>query len=417
MHLSSHSADPAQRPLRVLYSYPHKIGASRICYAAWQHVQGLINSGAEVHVHPGVLQRPFTGPVSVHPTLARGRLRIPYRVLGRTGACNLHDWIVARRLRRLVGKIDLVHTFPLGSLRTLRTARQLGIPAFLERCNAHTEYAYSIVQKECDRIGVQMPIGHEHSFNPRYLRREEAEYQAAQFLLCPSTFVMRTFTERGFPPEKLVRFRYGFDPAACYPPREPRPEGRGLTVLFAAGCAPRKGLHLALEAWMRSTAHQDGTFLVAGEFIPNYAERLADMLGHPSVKRIGFRNDLPEVMRSADILVLPSIEEGSALVTYDARGCGCVLLVSDASGAVCEDNVNALVHPAGDVATLAEHLTRLHQDRALLRRLREASLATAQELTWAAAGPALHESYREALGRGRGAGTSQPAGLPTTSIR
>ena len=34
------------------------------------------------------------------------------------------------------------------------------------------------------------------------------------------------------------------------------------------------------------------------------------------------------------VLVLPSIEEDSALVTYVARASGCVLLVSDAAGAM-----------------------------------------------------------------------------------
>ena len=79
-----------------------------------------------------------------------------------------------------------------------------------------------------------------------------------------------------------------------------------------------------MEAWLKSTAHRDGTFLVVGEFIPGYAEKLSPLLAHPSVKRLGFRKDLPDVMRDSDILVLPSIEEGSALVTYDARSSGCV---------------------------------------------------------------------------------------------
>ena len=183
----------------------------------------------------------------------------------------------------------------------------------------------------------------------------------------------------------------------CYASKEPRDVKRGLTVLFAAGCAPRKGLHYALEAWLQSTACRDGTLLVAGEFIPGYGEKLSSMLNHPSIKRIGFRKDLPDVMRSSDVLVLPSIEEGSALVTYDARGCGCVLLVSDASGAVCKHMENALVHPVGDVKTLAQHLTMVHEDRALLGRLRASSLRTAHELTWSAAGVKLLQEYRNIL--------------------
>lgn len=385
------------RPVRVLYSFPHKLGAQRICYAAWQHVQGLADAGAEVLVYTGVLHKPLSSNVKVRTTLSRGKLRIPYKLLGRTGACSLHDWLVARQLPKLVGKIDLVHTFPLGALRTLRTARKLGIASILERCNAHTEFAYEAVRKECERLGVSMPEGHEHAYNATYLKREEAEYAAADYLFCPSEFVARTFLDRGFPPEKLLRFQYGCDPEKCYPSAKPRDPKRGLTVLFAAGCAPRKGLHYALEAWLQSPASQTGTLLVAGEFIPGYAEKLSSQLKHPSVKLIGFRKDLPEVMRSSDILVLPSIEEGSALVTYDARGCGCVLLVSDASGAVCQHMENALVHPAGDVATLAQHLNMLHEDRNLLEKLRAASLSSAPELSWAAAGRKMRSEYLKAL--------------------
>ncbi len=50
---------------------------------------------------------------------------------------------------------------------------------------------------------------------------------------------------------------------------------------------------------------------------------------------------------------------------------------------------NALVHRIGDVKTLTKHITVLHEDRSLLQRLRTASLATASEATWAAAGREL----------------------------
>ena len=384
------------KPVRVLYSFPHKLGAQRVCYAAWQHVQGLAAAGADMLVYPGVLHKPVSANVKVQPTLARGRLRIPYKLLGRMGAGSLHDWIVARRLPKLVGQIDLIHTFPMGALQTLKAAKKLGIPTVLERCNAHTAFAYEVVQQECERLGITMPPGHEHAYNAQVLQREEAEFNEADFLLCPSDFVARTFLERGFPAEKLARFQYGCD-SRCHPATEPRPAKRGLTVLFAAGCAPRKGLHYALEAWLKSTAHHDGTFLVVGEFIPGYAEKLSPLLAHPSVKRLGFRKDLPDVMRDSDILVLPSIEEGSALVTYDARSSGCVLLVSDASGAVCRHMENALVHPARDANTLAQHFTLMHEDRGLLEKLRAASLRTAGELTWAAAGRKMLQEYRRIL--------------------
>ena len=161
-----------ERPLRVLYSFPHKLGADRICNIAWQQVNGVAAAGADVLAFPGVLHRPVTANVRVRPTLAWGKLRIPYKVLGRMGACALHDRIVSRRVSELAGQIDIVHTWPLGAIRTLKTARKLGIPTVLERPNAHTRFAYEVVQQECQRLGVAMPPGHEHAFNAGYLRHE-----------------------------------------------------------------------------------------------------------------------------------------------------------------------------------------------------------------------------------------------------
>ena len=398
-----------ERPVRVLYSFPNRLGADRICYTAWKQVCGLAASGAEMLVFPASLSRPLPHAVRVSPTLAVGKLRLPYRLLGVFRTIALHDKIVARRLERLAGQVDIVHTWPLGALETLKTAGRLGIPTVLERCNAHTGYAMEVVQKECERLGVSLPPDQEHAFNAWKLSKEEAEYELADRLLCPSDFVVNTFLDRGFPREKLARHQYGFDQEGFHPSPEPGGKKSGLTTLFVGVCAVRKGLHYALEAWLKSPASKDGTFLIAGEFLPAYQEKLAPMLAHPSVKVLGHRHDIPELMRKSDILVLPSIEEGSALVTSEARGSGCVLLVSEAAGAICRHMENALVHRVGDVAALTQHFTMLHEDRALLGKLRAASLATVSELTWETAGVTLLDVYRETIAAHRAGAVREPA--------
>jgi len=390
--------------VRVLYSFPHRLGAARICHTAWQQVYGLMGAGAEVLVFPGSLSRELPAGAVVRPTLARGRFRIPYRVLGTERACAWHDWIVAQRLKRLVGKVDIVHAWPVGSLRTLKTAARLGIPTVLERPNAHTRFAYEVVQKECEKLGIVLPPNHEHAYKPGVLAKEEAEYDAAFRLLCPSDFVARTFVDQGFSPEKLARDQYGYDETVYHSGQQVRDDQRGLTMIFVGGCAPRKGLHYALEAWLRSPASAKGKFMIVGAFVPDYAEKLSAMLSHPSVEVLGHRSDVADLMRKADLLTLPSIEEGSALVTSEARASGCVLVVSDAAGAICQHMENALVHRAGDVDQLAEHLTLLDSNRDLLAKLREASLRTADEITWKAAGRRLLLVYQETIAAYRRSG-------------
>jgi glycosyltransferase involved in cell wall biosynthesis len=385
------------KPIRVLYSFPNKLGADRICYSAWQQVNGLHAAGAEVLAYPGSICRAVPEGVTLRPTLSRGKLRIPYKLLGGNRAYALHDFIVARRLEKLVGQIDIIHTWPRGARRTIEAATRLGIPTVLERSNAHTRYGFEVVQKECDRLGVHLPPGNESAYNEETLRIEEEEFRLADRLLCPSEFVVKTFLEKGFAREKLARHIYGFDDKTYFPAANYQPNKAGLKMLFVGLCAVRKGVHYALEAWLKSPAHRDGTFTIAGEFLPDYAEKLAPMLSHPSVRVLGHRNDVAELVRNSDILTLPSVEEGFGLVCTEAMGSGSVPLVSDACTDVCQHMQNALVHNVGDVDTLARHITLLNDDRTLLQKLRSAGLRERNNLTWDAAGVKLLEAYRETI--------------------
>jgi glycosyltransferase involved in cell wall biosynthesis len=383
--------------VRVLYSFPHRLGADRICYTAWEQVNGLASAGADILVHSGSISRAVPKGVRTNSTLARGNLRIPYRVLGSMRALKLHDWIVSRRLERIADQIDIVHAWPLGALSTLKAAARLGIPTVLERPNAHTRFAYEVVKEECERIGVPLPRGHEHAFNAEILEREEEEYRTAYRLLCPSEFTLKTFVDQGFSREQLARHFYGVDEKVFHPNGTVRQNDAGLTVIFVGVAAVRKGLHLALEAWLQSPAHKNGTFLIAGEMLPDYAAKLGSMLSHPSVHPLGHRTDVPDLMRKSDAMILPTIEEGFGLVCTEAMSSGCVPIVSEACTEICKHMVNSLVHRIGDVSTLTQHITLLYENRLLLQQLRATGLKRVPEITWDAAGERLLEVYRETI--------------------
>ena len=244
-------------------------------------------------VHPASVHRALPEGVSVVPTLSRGRLRLPYRVIGQLRALIWHDRIVARRLAGLAGEIDLVHTWPLGALATLEEARRLGIPTVLERPNAHTRFAFEVVAEECRRLGVSLPPDHEHAYNETVLEREEREYELADALLSPSEFVVRTFLDRGTPAGKLVRHIYGYDEEEFFPGPE-RDQGEGLTMLYVGVAAVRKGLHFALDAWLRSPASGTGPFSSPARYCP----RTASGCGPRSITRAYRSSDTGRTSRS-----------------------------------------------------------------------------------------------------------------------
>jgi glycosyltransferase involved in cell wall biosynthesis len=379
--------------MRVLYTFPTRLGVSGIGTTAWEQIAGLAGRGVEITVVCGSLERALPDAVAVHETMrAPGGVKIPYRAVGKDRALAWHD----RRAARLLGRsaFDLVHAWPLGAARTLDAARAARVPSALERPNAHTAFAFAAVAAVQQELGIAPEPGSPHTFDAARLEREEREYAAADALLCPSDFVARTFAERGFAPAKLLRHRYGHDPARFSTDGRVDDGARPFTVLFAGRGEPRKGLHLALQAWRASGLGATGARLeIAGPIDAVYRPVLAPLLSGPGVTELGATSAMADVMRGADVLVLPSFEEGSALVTYEARACGCVLAVSDHAGAVATDGVDALVHSAGDVAQLTAQLSALHADADLLARLRTASVAGAPDLTWAAAAGALQDCY------------------------
>ena len=138
----------------------------------------------------------------------------------------------------------------------------------LERPNAHTRFCYETVAAECRRIGVSTPH-RDYRPDPKVLAREEEEFDTTFRLLCPSQFTAESFLNAGFAAERLLRHTYGYDEAAFAPDLTPRDSSRKFTALFVGVDAVRKGLHLALDAWLSSPAAVDGTLLIAGELSRN----------------------------------------------------------------------------------------------------------------------------------------------------
>lgn len=391
--------------MSVLYSFPLRVGRSGIGTVAWQQANSLVTQGFRVNLSCGSCEKPIAGLGFVKQTLVQGGVRLPIRLLGVDFASGLHDRLTAKWLLSLADKdkVDIVHCWPLGATKTLETARRLGIKTVIERPNTHTGYAYRVVEQECKRFGMQLKRRNSHRFRIRRLRREEQEYELADLILCPSQQVKDTFIEKGFDEKKLVVHQYGFDPEVFTPPQEDaRAEDKIFKMAFVGSGEPRKGLHYALDAWLDSEACRNGIFYICGPILGSYRRLLAEKLSHQSVRELGRVSNVSQIMQKSHALILPSIEEGSALVTYEARACGAVLLVSAAAGARCTHAYDGLIHRVGDAKTLSEHIDELALDRESFRKLQANSLAGTQKLTWEQAGRILAGIYR--------------TNLPTTSL-
>lgn len=390
----------ARRKLKILYSFPHPLGLSGTGRSAWHQAKGLVDQGFEVTICCSSLARDIPGAHRVVETMTLAGTRVPHRLLGVARTMRLHDWRTARWLERAGGGFDAVHGWPLASATTFDAARRLGIATLREVPNTHAEHLFNVVGREQTRLNLPLPAQHLHLYNRARLQLHLAEYEAADVILVPSEFAHETFTSRGVPEAKLAVHRYGFSPSEI-PRHEPteRPSDSPFTMMFLARGEPRKGLHYALPAWANSGAGTHGRFLVVGTFIPGYSAALGRWLDDPSVERMVFQTEFVKLLRETDALVLPSVEEGSALVTYEAMACGCALLVSSVAGARCRHGHDALIHEPGDVATLTEHIRRLAGDADLRQSMRRNAAANYDDLTWDRAAEELADVYERTVQR------------------
>jgi len=157
----------------------------------------------------------------------------------------------------------------------------------------------------------------------------------------------------------------------------------GVPVVFAAGrLAPQKGFGVLLDAAARWRDLEPQPRLVIAGDGPLAAElqARAASLG-VRAEFPGRRDDVPALLASAVVFVLPSLWEGQPLVLQEALRAGVPVVATHTGGipSLTGDDGAVLV-PPGDAARLAEAVRAVLRDPALAGRLRAAARQRAAAL-------------------------------------
>lgn len=223
------------------------------------------------------------------------------------------------------------------------------------------------------------------------LTRYAAEVSMADFILCPSEFVMDSCRFLGAPSEKLRLLPYGFDPGRFSPPAAPRGTGNPLRVVFAGTFNHRKGSHLLLEAFalLRAT-HRDAELHVFGDVQDSPRAGTEGVRFHGRVPQ----EVLAGQFREMDVMAFPTLFEGSAYVVYQALASGVPVITTRNSGSVV-DSTCGVILPEITADALHAALSRFAADRASLSRLAAAAPAHVARYTWAHYGERLRSILAE----------------------
>jgi len=140
-----------------------------------------------------------------------------------------------------------------------------------------------------------------------------------------------------------------------------------LVVGTAVVISKQKGLtHLLDAACTVVTAEPRARFVVAGDGpLRADLERKASSLGLGDRFRfLGYRSDIPELIASLDLYVLPSLWEGLPLALLEALAMGKPIVATSVGGnpEVVEDGVQGRLVPPGDSVALADAILALLRD-------------------------------------------------------
>jgi glycosyltransferase involved in cell wall biosynthesis len=234
-----------------------------------------------------------------------------------------------RHIARHVGDCDVFVGLSSSALLTGEKVKAAGALYVCDRGSTHIREQDRILREEHDAWGLPFD-----GIDIRIIDREEREYASADIITVPSQFNVESFIKQGVIPGKLKKVPYGVDLSRFEKVSSPSPDD--FQVLFVGGVSLRKGVPYLLEAFARVT-HAEKRLLIVGSYEAWFIKW---------IKRSGFslekveflgavpQGELKKIMSESHVMVLPSIEEGLAMVQAQALACGCPVIATENTGAL-----------------------------------------------------------------------------------
>ena len=304
----------------------------------------------------------------------------------------IHE-IFDRLASRKITKSDIFVSWSSFALHSLRRAKKLGAITVLERGSSHMLEQQRILNEEYDKFGLKVQLVH-----PKIIEKELKEYEEADYISIPSSFVKRSFLKNGVPESKLIQVPYGVDISAF---RQIFKKDSVFRVIFAGGMSLRKGVHYLLQAFSELNLPNSELLLIGSinkeikPFFKKYKGKYR-WIGHIPQK------ELYEHYSQGSVFVIMSIEEGMAMVQPQAMACGLPIIATTNTGGedIIRDGVDGFIIPIRDVEILKEKLTYLYENLEICRQMGEsAKQRVGQGFTWDDYGDKIIMIYENILSK------------------
>lgn len=341
--------------------------------------------------------------------LAALRLRLPSTICEEVFSLS-KQWLDYRAQKDAL-QSDLVLFYSGAGLRTLGALKSTQVRGVVEAVNSHVLVQREILREEHERL--LLPL---RGFHEREVARRVREYELADAIVCPSSFARQSFIDQGFPPERVRTVSFGVDrPSQMESGDRPRDSFR---VLFVGQINLRKGVRYLLEAF-KKLRHPKKELWIVG---PKTEQSGIDDISLPEETRfLGVLKgaELENAYQSCHVFVLPTLEEGQALVLGEALAHGLPVIATVNSGAsdlFAEGTAGFLV-PIRSPESITAKLQLLADDRSLLKEMSARMRQKDRRLrSWEDAGRDLVGTLQELVRMPKKSVGAHPVGLENAAL-
>jgi glycosyltransferase involved in cell wall biosynthesis len=280
-----------------------------------------------------------------------------------------------------------VYAYEDCALESFRAGRLRGAHCIYELPIGYVRSWLAVLTEEIAREPFWGQTIDTNAYSEARLKRKDAELAAADAVIVPSEFVARSL--RGTQEGRIMIVPYGCPPVIDSQMRKRVIPGP-LRVLFVGLISQRKGISYLLRAMEQLRGAAELTLVGR---LPHASTELAEALNrHRWIASLP-REKVLEEMRNHDVLVLPTLYEGRALVVLEALSQGLPVITTLNAGAedVVVEGLSGFMVPVCSSDAIAAALTRLAEEPGMLEDLSQGALRVAQECGWA--------RYREKLQR------------------
>ena len=301
--------------------------------------------------------------------------------------------------KQIGDNIDIFQAFNGSGRECFSKLKKFGGTKIISECGIHPRFYNDIAHEESEKYGLKEVL-----LPQWYVERSEEEFEMSDYILTQSEICVNSFLKNGVPGDKIIKLPIGanldsyFIGAECE--RHFFTQGI-LKILFVGRATVLKGTHLLIEACerlKRSGINIECT--VAGPISDAYIKKLAlKCEDSQTIRFVGKKTteELKKLYHEADVMVLPSLMDSTAMVVYESMACGTPVIVSENVGAEVRDGFDGYVIQTGSVEAICNKLSFLNEHPDKLYELSRNSLKGVCSKTWREYSDKLVEIYDDIL--------------------